>query len=88
MLKNLPLILLIQVAYATKVNIANCNELWGMTNTMNKQPLYSEDGGSMSENKILEIIDSNDEDRNEKMRFLYRKFTDQLMENLKQLGAP
>jgi len=52
------------------------------------QWIMHEDGGSMSENKILEIIDSNDEDRNEKMRFLYRKFTDQLMENLKQLGAP
>jgi hypothetical protein len=42
----------------------------------------------MSENKILEMIDLNDEYRNEQMRFLYRKFTDQLMENLKQLGAP
>jgi len=24
-----------------KINIANCNELWGMTNTMNSQPLYA-----------------------------------------------
>jgi len=65
MLKNLPLILLIQVAYATKVNIANCNELWGMTNTMNKQPLYSVKifscvvNPTFSNNQI-EIIDSND----------------------------
>ena len=52
------------------------------------QCIMHEDGGSMTESKILEIIDSSEEDRNEKMRFLYRKFTDQLMENLKQLGAP
>jgi len=47
MIKNLPsmlmliILLLLNLVYSTKVNIADCNELWGMTNSMNKKPLYS-----------------------------------------------
>ena len=47
MIKNLPsmlmliILLLLNLVYSTKVNIADCDELWGMTNSMNKKPLYS-----------------------------------------------
>ena len=33
--------LLFHMFFAENVNIANCDELWGMTNSMNAQPLYS-----------------------------------------------
>ena len=33
-------ILLNYFVSAKEINIANCNELWDMTNSINKQPLY------------------------------------------------
>ena len=41
MLKKLLYILLLYICIAEKVDIANCNELWGMSNSMNKQTVYS-----------------------------------------------
>jgi hypothetical protein len=45
MIKKLALMLinflLLKLVYSTKVNIADCDELWGMTNSMNKKTLYS-----------------------------------------------
>lgn len=41
MLKNLICALLLHKSFGEKVNIANCDELWGMTNSMNRQTMYS-----------------------------------------------
>ena len=41
MLKNLIYALLLHKSFGEKVNIANCDELWGMTNSMNRQTMYS-----------------------------------------------
>ena len=41
MLKKLFYILLLHNSLAEKVDIANCNELWGMSNSLNKQAVYS-----------------------------------------------
>ena len=41
MLKKLLYTLLLHKSLSEKIDIANCNELWGMSNSMNKQTVYS-----------------------------------------------
>ena len=52
------------------------------------QWLMDPKGGDMDKNKIDNISKLGDEEREVFMKNIYRKFTDQIMENLKQLGAP
>jgi len=42
----------------------------------------------MDNNKIKEMIKLNPADREVEMKKIYRKFTDQVMKNLEDLGAP
>ena len=35
------LVLFLPISFSENINIANCNELWGMSNSMNQQPLYA-----------------------------------------------
>ena len=37
----LMLVLFLPISFSENINIANCNELWGMSNSMNQQPLYA-----------------------------------------------
>ena len=34
-------VLFLPISFSENINIANCNELWGMSNSMNQQPLYA-----------------------------------------------
>ena len=52
------------------------------------QWLLNKGGGNMDNNKIKEMIKLNPEDREVEMKKIYRKFTDQVMKNLEDLGAP
>ncbi len=45
-------------------------------------------GGDLSEFELQQILDSEEEARNQKMATLFRRFTDQLMGSLSALGAP
>ncbi|MAV59959.1 MAG: hypothetical protein CND89_03085 [Marine Group II euryarchaeote MED-G38] len=52
------------------------------------QWLIDSNGGNMDKNEIYKITKLSDEEREVFMKNIYRKFTNQIMENLKQLGAP
>ena len=52
------------------------------------QWLLNKSGGNMDNNKIKEMIKLNHADREVEMKKIYRKFTDQVMKNLEDLGAP
>ena len=45
-------------------------------------------GGALSESDLQEIVDSEQDKRDQKMSALFRRFTDQLMGSLSALGAP
>ena len=45
-------------------------------------------GGALSEIELQEVVDSEQDVRNQKMSDLFRRFTDQLMGSLSALGAP
>jgi len=48
----------------------------------------NEEGGGLGNSRIDEIFSMDPETRDEEMRALYRKFTDQLIETLRARGAP
>ena len=50
--------------------------------------LADEDGGNMSDEDISNIAKLDEEGQRSVMKSHYRKFTDQLIENLRILGAP
>jgi 1-acyl-sn-glycerol-3-phosphate acyltransferase len=52
------------------------------------QWFLDKNGGAMDSNKIKEMMKLSPADRDIKMKKIYRKFTDQVMNNLKNLGAP
>ena len=45
-------------------------------------------GGGMSEHEVARIVNLDEESSREEMRELYRRFTDQLIETMRQMGAP
>jgi 1-acyl-sn-glycerol-3-phosphate acyltransferase len=52
------------------------------------QWILDKNGGNMDHNKIEGIIKLCPEDREDEMKKIYRKFTNQIMKNLEYLGAP
>ena len=50
--------------------------------------IHHPNGGGLSESDLQEIVDSELDNRNQKMSELFRSFTDQLMCSLSALGAP
>ena len=50
--------------------------------------IHHPNGGSLSETELQEIVDSEENLRNQKMSDLFRRFTDQLMGSISALGAP
>ena len=50
--------------------------------------LGDEDGGNMSDEDISNIAKLDEHDQRSVMKSHYRRFTDQLIENLRILGAP
>jgi len=72
----------------------NIIRIWKKVNVIIDEPitfnqwLVHDGGGAISNDEISEIIESDKEDREQHMRKLYRKFTDQIMVNLEKLGAP
>ncbi len=52
------------------------------------QWIINKEGGNKNNREVSNLIDISSEEREIEMRILYRKFTDQIMGNLKELGAP
>ena len=50
--------------------------------------IHHPNGGNLSESEIQQIVDSEQELRDQQMATLFRRFTDQLMGSLSALGAP
>ena len=50
--------------------------------------IMNENGGDMDNEKITQIQTLDEERRDEIFRKLYRKFTNQLMETIRLMGAP
>jgi hypothetical protein len=45
-------------------------------------------GGGMSDDEVVRIVNLDEERRREEMSKLYRRFTNQLIETMRQMGAP
>ena len=52
-----------------------------------KEWIYHEKGGNLNEEQIYELADQDSEKQKEKLSELYRRFTDQFMITLKNMGA-
>lgn len=52
-----------------------------------KEWIYHEKGGNLNEDQINELADQDSEKQKEKLSELYRRFTDQFMITLKNMGA-
>ena len=50
--------------------------------------IESPEGGSMTEDELLDLLDQDPEDIQRKMGEIYRNFTDQLMSTISLMGAP
>ena len=74
--------MIIQLDFWKKINV-NIDE----PITFN-QWFLDKNGGGMDDIRIKEMIKLNSEDRELEMKKIYRKFTDQVMKNLENLGAP
>ena len=72
----------------------NAIRFWKKINVKIDEPitfnqwLLDENGGGMDSNVIKELIKLSTEEREVEMKKIYRKFTDQVMKNLENLGAP
>tara|TARA_Y100000768_G_C23859307_1_gene624901 strand:+ start:90 stop:884 length:795 start_codon:yes stop_codon:yes gene_type:complete len=72
----------------------NVIRFWKKINVNIDEPItfnqwfLNENGGDMDSVRLKDIMKLSPADREVKMKKIYRKFTDQIMENLKNLGAP